>query len=280
MKEPNLNYFDWILSSLIDVVDSYEDEKLKYIIDPPYNTDTNSFCSINIILLKIMEKAGKTIAETAIYLMNLLKYYLSIAIDGFIRVFDLSNYDPIFSFNDPPELHRLHLSAALKEIHNNNGINIEKYRYLCFKIEDIKQIIATLREKIPEHREKQESENLTIDTEHTTEEIKSLIQTIKRSNLTPKEQNDITKAIRTNKREWKNACSLIYSFLFVYGGEDVANNPRRYFEESKGEITANYKKSGENKILIDFQLKGLTFPVSGRTLEKYKPQHKIIPSKN
>lgn len=280
METTYFNHFDLLLNSLTAVVDSYEDEKLKWIIDPPYNTGTNSFCSLNILLLKIIEKTGKTITETAIHLTNLLKYYLYLAIDGFIRVFDLSNYDPIFSFDDPPELHRLHLSEALKEIHKNNGENIEKYRYLCFKIEDIKRMIDTLQENIPKHREKQESENLTIETEHTSEEIKDLIQTVKRSNLKTKEQNEIIKAIRTNKREWNNACSLIYSFLFVYGGEDVANNPRRYFEESKGEITANYKKSGENKILIDFQLKGLAFPVSGRTLEKYKPQHKITPSKN
>lgn len=268
-----VSHIDWLLSDLLDAVNDCED------IDPFTNSLVNEYCSLHSVLLKMMESTDKAITETVKRLTQILKYYFSLAINGFLQVFDLSDYDPLFDLSDPPILDKKQLSKALKAIYH--GDNVEKYKNIGFKLEDIKRMLETIREqtKIQKQQNEQELKNPTIE-EPITEEIKDLVQAIKRSNLKPEEQKAITRAIKTNKREWDNACNIIYSFLYVYGGEDVANNPRRYFEEGKGEVIANYKKSSGNQILINFQLKGLAFPVSGKTLEKYKPQNKITLSKD
>ena len=207
------------------------------------------FCSLPDILMIMAKERAKTIAETVKDFARMLKFYLSLAVDYVLTIYDLSNYDPILDFIEPPNIDIHHLQQSLKAIHN--GEKLEKYAYIGFKVEDIKRILKAETEA-PLGRE-------------------NLVDQIKRSNIPKEMQKMIIKEMQGSKREWRNLCEALHQMLYVFGGEEIANNPRRHFPEGKGEITANYKNSQKNPIIRAFELKGLIFPVSGKTLEKYKP---------
>lgn len=192
-----------------------------------------------------------------------------------ITLYDVSDYEP-FDFTDPPVLPLTVLGKALKEI--EKGSDVEDYKNLGFNYFELKAMFEAIREDIEQRKnikstqqpKTQNDQPLLIEEQNeAASKHKDLKDRINLLNITPKEKKELTSSINGLARTDKKKTDFIFSLIAVYGSEDMAKNPRQYFIEKKGDIQTGYKKAEKNAILNAFERKGLTFPVSGRTLEKW-----------
>ncbi|EFX90916.1 Uncharacterised protein [Actinobacillus ureae] len=192
-----------------------------------------------------------------------------------ITLYDVSDYEP-FDFTDPPVLPLTVLGKALKEI--EKGSDVEDYKNLGFNYFELKAMFEAIREDIEQRKNikstqqpKTQNDQLLLIEEQNeaASKHKDLKDRINLLNITPKEKKELTSSINGLARTDKKKTDFIFSLIAVYGSEDMAKNPRQYFIEKKGDIQTGYKKAEKNAILNTFERKGLTFPVFGRTLEKW-----------
>lgn len=207
----------------------------------------NEFYSLDNIVLNLSKTISKTVEESVKTLVQLFKTLLNN--EASFTVFDLSEYDPDFDFIDPPAMHYQHLVKALKAIYANSN-ELENYSYIGFRMAELERVFKSLRD----------------------DDDSKPISIIQKSDLSEREKQIVIRWAKEGRKENETLRNIVYQYNLVFGGGEFAKHPRRFFIESKGEKSSNYKKCELNKVLRAFDMKGIKFPVSGKTLEKLKPR--------
>ncbi|WGE50882.1 hypothetical protein NYR68_00355 [Actinobacillus equuli subsp. haemolyticus] len=184
-----------------------------------------------------------------------------------ITIYNIEERQP-FDFIDPPIIPIQHLQTVIHKLEDEAEIP-SKYQWLGFNKLEFIQMLSEIRIHIKQHYKQTEIVPPPDMPDGISNKHKDLKDKVNCLNITTQEKFELLKNVEGLARTDKKKTDFIFSLITVYGGEDMARNPRQYFIEKKGDIQTGYKKAEKNAILNAFERKGLTFPVSGRTLEKW-----------
>lgn len=162
-------------------------------------------------------------------IINLIKIKQEIrGLDIGTLIYDLKDFDPLFSFNEPPKLQPHHLLQALKAINTNyTPETLKKYAYIGFNREQIGQILGVdfytteqrqqldrLQQQLQQASQKQIEQDKQAEPT-TTEETKDQILVIALSELAKHSPNTYIWGGKFNKSAFARKCQTSeMSYLF------------------------------------------------------------------